>query len=102
MSKAADYGLGSGQPIDGTTLHGSGDAVVAAAMTQLGVPYVWGGETPGIGFDCSGLVQWAYAQIGIALPRTTNQQVLVGIAVTNVDELRPGDLIFTRGMNNGQ
>jgi cell wall-associated NlpC family hydrolase len=102
MTKAAGYGLGSGQTIDGTTLHGSGDAAVAAAMTQLGVPYVWGGETPGVGFDCSGLVQWSYAQIGIALPRTTSQQVLVGVAISNIDELRPGDLIFTRSKRNGQ
>lgn len=102
LAKAAEYGLGSGQPIDGTTLHGSGDAVVAAAMTQLGVPYEWGGETQGVGFDCSGLVQWSYAQIGIALPRTTSQQVLVGVAITDLDDLRPGDLIFTRSTRNGQ
>jgi cell wall-associated NlpC family hydrolase len=102
MAKATEYGLGSGPSTDATTLHGSGDAVVAAAMTQLGVPYVWGGETPGVGFDCSGLVLWAYAQIGVALPRTTTEQVLVGIPITNVDDLRPGDLIFTRSVRNGE
>lgn len=102
MAKASEYGLGSGSSVDATTRGGSGDAVVAAAMTQLGVPYVWGGETPGVGFDCSGLVQWAYAQIGIALPRTTTEQVLVGIPITKLEDLRPGDLIFTRSVRNGE
>jgi cell wall-associated NlpC family hydrolase len=102
MVKAAEYGLGSGTSIDATTFRGSGDAVVAAAMTQLGVPYVWGREAPGVGFDCSGLVQWAYAQIGIALPRTTTEQVLIGVPITKVDDLRPGDLIFTRSVRNGE
>jgi cell wall-associated NlpC family hydrolase len=43
---------------------------------------VWGGSTPGVGFDCSGLVQWAYRQIGVELPRTTQQQIFVGVAVS--------------------
>ncbi len=57
--------------------------------------YEWGGTTPGVGFDCSGLVQWAYAQIGIELSRTTQQQILVGVPVP-VEEMQPGDLVFTR------
>lgn len=96
LDKAAAYGLGAGGPATGDVLAGSGESVVAAAMTQLGVPYIWGGETPGVGFDCSGLAQWAYAQIGISLPRTTFSQVTTGLAVS-VDELRPGDLVFSRG-----
>ncbi len=100
MAKAAEYGLGSARS-DGATLSGSGDAVVAAAMTQLGVPYAWGGETPGVGFDCSGLVQWAYAQIGVALPRTTTEQVLVGVAITSAADLSAGDLLFKRSVQNG-
>ncbi|MEY2472856.1 MAG: peptidoglycan DL-endopeptidase CwlO [Actinomycetota bacterium] len=101
MAKATEYGLGSDESADGTTVTGSGDAVVSAAMTQLGVPYQWGGEAPGVGFDCSGLVQWSYAQIGVVLPRTTSQQVLVGVAVTDVADLRPGDLLFTRSTREG-
>ena len=42
--------------------------IVAAAMSQLGVPYVYGGTTPGAGFDCSGLAQWCCARAGIAVP----------------------------------
>jgi cell wall-associated NlpC family hydrolase len=100
LGKATDYGLGAGTPADGSVLAGSGEAVVAAAMTQLGVPYVWGGETPRVGFDCSGLVQWAYAQTGVALPRTTYGQVTAGVAVT-IDDLRPGDLVFSQGVEPG-
>jgi len=100
IAKAVEYGLGSGQPQGGVLANGAGEAAVRAALTQLGVPYVWGGATPGVGFDCSGLVQWAYAQIGIQLPRTTTGQVTAGIAVA-VDQFRPGDLIFTRSVRAG-
>ena len=100
MTKASAYGLGSGSPVTNALVTGSPDSVIAAAMTQLGVPYVWGGETPGVGFDCSGLVQWAYAEVGVALPRTTQQQLLVGVPVS-LDALRPADLIFTRGVEGG-
>ncbi|MGH3454434.1 MAG: C40 family peptidase, partial [Nocardioidaceae bacterium] len=100
MTKAVAYGLGSRSPVTNDLVTGSADAVVAAAMTQLGVPYVWGGEVPGVGFDCSGLVQWAYAQAGITVPRTTQQQVLIGAPAT-LDDARPGDLIFTRGYEGG-
>lgn len=100
MVKAAAYGLGAQPPVTGDLVTGSTDGVIAAAMTQLGVPYVWGAETPGVGFDCSGLVQWAYAQAGIAVPRTTKQQVLAGTPVS-LDDLRPGDLIFTRSVRDG-
>jgi cell wall-associated NlpC family hydrolase len=100
LRKATEYGLGQGAAVGSELVAGSGEAVVAAAMTQLGVPYQWGASTPGVGFDCSGLVQWAYAQIGISLPRTTGQQVSVGVPVA-VDELRPGDLVFSRSVRRG-
>jgi cell wall-associated NlpC family hydrolase len=68
-------------------------AAVAAAVSQLGVPYVFGGETPGVGFDCSGLVQWAWAQAGVSIPRTTETQwpALQHVSLAN---LQPGDLLF--------
>ena len=70
-----------------------GLAAVRAAESQIGVPYVWGGETPGSGFDCSGLVQWAWAKAGITIPRTTESQWpdLVHVAY---NDLEPGDLLF--------
>ena len=51
-----------------------GSVVVADAEAYLGTPYVWGGEKPGVGFDCSGLVQWVYAEAGISLPRVAQDQ----------------------------
>ena len=70
-----------------------GLAAVQAAESQEGVHYVWGGETPGVGFDCSGLVQWAWAQAGITIPRTTESQWpdMVHVAL---NDLQPGDLLF--------
>jgi cell wall-associated NlpC family hydrolase len=70
-----------------------GLAAVQAAESQEGVHDVWGGETPGVGFDCSGLVQWAWAQAGITIPRTTESQWpdMVHVAL---DDLQPGDLLF--------
>ena len=70
-----------------------GLAAVKAAESQEGVHYVWGGETPGVGFDCSGLVQWAWAQAGITIPRTTESQWpdMVHVAL---NDLQPGDLLF--------
>jgi cell wall-associated NlpC family hydrolase len=70
-----------------------GLAAVSYAEHEIGVPYVWGGETPGVGFDCSGLVQWAWAQAGIQIPRTTESQWpdMVHVAL---NDLQPGDLLF--------
>ena len=69
-----------------------GERAAVVAVRQLGVPYRYGGSTTG-GFDCSGLVQYAYAQAGIAIPRTTRSQwrSLQPVAVQN---LRVGDLLF--------
>jgi cell wall-associated NlpC family hydrolase len=70
---------------------------VAEARKYLGTPYKWGGSTPQSGFDCSGLVQWAYAKAGIQIPRVTDQQILASNG-TKVDRgsLRTGDLVFFR------
>lgn len=71
---------------------GYGNAAVAIASKYLNVPYVWGGTTPS-GFDCSGLVQYTYRQLGVSLPRTTYEQVKSGTAVSK-SQLEPGDLVF--------
>lgn len=65
---------------------------VRAALSRLGRPYVWGATGPDQ-FDCSGLVQWSYAQAGIRLDRTTYQQINDGIPVSR-SQVRPGDLVF--------
>ena len=72
----------------------AGQAAVAAAKSQVGQPYVWGGTGNG-GFDCSGLTQWAYSQAGVELPRTADQQA-IGQQVS-ADQLQPGDLVVWDG-----
>lgn len=69
--------------------------VIAAAKTQLGDPYVWGATGPD-SWDCSGLVQWAFAQVGIEMPRTSGPQASMGRAVS-VSNLNPGDLVAWSG-----
>jgi cell wall-associated NlpC family hydrolase len=70
-------------------------SAVRHALTQLGVPYDWGGTTPGVGLDCSGLTQWAYREAGLEIPRLAQEQD-VGAAV-NSGSLRPGDLAVWDG-----
>jgi cell wall-associated NlpC family hydrolase len=72
---------------------GGAAGALAAADSQLGVPYQWGGESPGRGFDCSGLVQWAWRQAGVNLPRTAAAQY-GAIAHIPLSDLQPGDLLF--------
>ena len=74
--------------------------VVSIAMQYLGVPYVWGGASPK-GFDCSGLVMYVFAQVGISLPHNTVAQWSYGNAVSvSRSELEPGDLVFFAGLGH--
>ena len=72
--------------------------VVGVAMQYLGVPYVWGGASPS-GFDCSGLIMYAYAQIGVSLPHSTYALWGMGVPVSR-DQLAPGDIVFFSGLGH--
>jgi hypothetical protein len=66
--------------------------VITAALSRVGAPYVWGATGPN-GFDCSGLMGWAFAAAGISLPRTAAQQALAGPQIP-LTQVQPGDLLF--------
>jgi cell wall-associated NlpC family hydrolase len=85
----------SPRPSDAGSLGSSHPEAVTVAKGYLGVPYLWGGTTPK-GFDCSGLVQYCYAKIGISIPRTSRAQFKIGqfIPAARTDLLEPGDLVF--------
>ena len=85
----------------GLSFGGFGDSgVVSIAAQYLGVPYVWAGATPN-GFDCSGLVQYVFAQLGISLPHNTVAQWHSRQAVSVPrDQLQPGDLVFFNGLDH--
>jgi cell wall-associated NlpC family hydrolase len=68
--------------------------VITVALSQVGTPYFWGGRSPVIGFDCSGLVAYVFQQaLHLALPRLSYDQARLGHAVAG-DALRPADLVF--------
>ena len=79
---------------DFTPTSEKGQKIVNAAYSQIGVPYVYGGTTPGVGLDCSGLVQYCYSQAGISIPRTSQEILDNG---TIVDNPEPGDICWTPG-----
>jgi len=74
----------------------SSDRFLAALQGQVGVPYQWGGDTPGAGFDCSGLVKWAAAQVGVELPHFAASQEAAATPLTR-SATAPGDLVFFDG-----
>jgi|GEM_PF-6272579 len=93
---------GSGVKINlpgGSTVEAPNETAAKAvrqAITQLGVPYVWGGTEPGVGLDCSGLTMTAYGEAGLDIPRLAQEQT-IGAEVPSVDELVPGDLVVWSG-----
>lgn len=74
----------------------AGSAIVAAAYSQLGVPYVWGGSTPGKGLDCSGLTQYCYRQAGIRISHYTEDQKSK-LRQIPISQARPGDILYRYG-----
>lgn len=74
--------------------------LVKKAKSAIGTPYVFGGSKPG-GFDCSGLVKWAYNSVGVELPRTAREQSVVGEKVKDVKDMRAGDIVAFRHPKRG-
>ncbi len=108
VSSGASPGRGGGGTITGDTGSGSGGGApavsvpavsgkagiaVSAAMGQLGVPYRFAGETPGVAFDCSGLTKWAWGQAGVYLPHQSAGQY-ASLPHVSKDQAQPGDLVF--------
>ena len=91
VAGSADVGTSIAPPPSSST----GGAAASVALGELGVPYVWGGESTS-GFDCSGLVAWAYSQVGVSLPHLASAQYGMGTPVP-LDALEPGDLISFHG-----
>lgn len=90
--------LAANQSIDGLGANPKALQAVAAAMTRLGDPYVWGAEGPHQ-FDCSGLAWWSYRQVGVTVPRVANAMYHGTPAInptktTRGDQLLPGDLVY--------
>lgn len=103
-------GAGSGPPGGGSSAQGGRPGSSMASMSgqvstairdaegQLGRPYVLGGSNPATGFDCSGLVEWAYGQAGVRLPRTSQEQwAALSRRSVSLSKVRAGDIVFAAG-----
>ncbi|GAB4098622.1 C40 family peptidase [Sinomonas halotolerans] len=75
----------------------TGADVAAQARKYTGIPYVWGGNDPAVGLDCSSFVQHVYRDLGIELPRVVRDQMTKGTPVPSLAEARPGDLLVSFG-----
>lgn len=91
ISSSGVFGSGSLGSAAGAT--SAGEAVVEAAKKHLGVPYLWGGTDAEHGFDCSGLVQDAFEQIGVEMPKWSRHQATMGVEVDSIENALPGDVL---------
>ncbi len=90
LHRASRGGSGTRHPSHHATL---GTRLVRVAKRYVGIRYRWGGESPSRGFDCSGLVQYSFAQLGVSVPRVTYDQWHAGRHISR-SHLRRGDLVF--------
>jgi cell wall-associated NlpC family hydrolase len=95
-ARAAFNRHGESSPIRKLTI---GDRAASLAVREVGVPYRWGGISPAGGFDCSGLVYWAYGRLGIALPHSSYALYDEGRRVSRT-RMKPGDLLFFSGLGH--
>jgi peptidoglycan DL-endopeptidase CwlO len=75
------------------------ERAVEFALQAVGTPYRWGGESPAYGFDCSGLVRWAYSQVGLDLPHSSYALYGEGRRVSE-SKMEPGDILFFEGLGH--
>jgi cell wall-associated NlpC family hydrolase len=92
VSRATVAGLDQSGEVPSAS--GGQQSVVDVARRYLGVPYLWGGNDPAVGLDCSGFTSLVFAQLGVTVPRTSAQQATAGRAVPNLSQAQPGDLLF--------
>ncbi|MFF3912458.1 NlpC/P60 family protein [Streptomyces sp. NPDC001852] len=90
-SSSSRVNLGNSTPASGRA-----GAAFAAAQSVIGSPYVYGASGPS-SFDCSGLTSWAYAQAGVSIPRTSQEQATIGTRISSINDLQVGDLVFFYG-----
>lgn len=76
-----------------------GERAASIALGAVGIPYRWGGESPSSGFDCSGLVRWAYGRLGIELPHNSYALYGAGQRVSRA-RMQPGDVLFFEGLGH--
>lgn len=90
---------GSSSNVGGSTGGGGtpNTAALGVAQTQLGVPYVWGGSTPDVGLDCSGLTSYCYSATGYSIGRTTGAQYASARYILSMSQAEPGDVLYTGG-----
>jgi peptidoglycan DL-endopeptidase CwlO len=99
LTAGAVVGASASTPEGATVIPPSNSGgAVGVALGEQGVPYVWGGASPS-GFDCSGLVMYAYSRVGVSLPHSSYAQYGMGVAVPR-DQLQPGDLVFFDGLGH--